>query len=145
MFFRRPVSHGAMTNHGRKMILEERKARRAVREAADVSKRFPQQAFRSAHQSAMQRAADGRDEGEDEAFGRLRLEESEIVRRDQVADEEAAARTGSRARRFKPVAAQAAAALRASAEATEVRRGKRADPAHRGDNGRGLTVSCTCQ
>jgi len=84
-----------MADQCRKLIFEEHKARRAVREAADVSERFPQQALRSAYQAAMQRAAGGRDVGEDETFGRLRLEKSEIIRRDEVADKEAAARTGA--------------------------------------------------
>jgi len=43
----------------------------------------------------MQRAAGGRDVGEGETFGRLRLEKLEFVRRDEVADEEAAAPTGT--------------------------------------------------
>jgi len=94
-FSRRPIAHGAVADQRRKLILEERKARRAMREAADVSERFPQQAFRSAHQAAMQSAAGGRDVGEDETFGRLRLEKSEIVRREKIADKESTARAGS--------------------------------------------------
>ena len=134
-----------MADHRGETVLEEYEARQTMREPADVGERFAQQAIRGAHQAAMERAIDGRDKSEYEAFGRLRLKELEFVRRHEVAHEEAAAHSGTREGRFKPVSAQAAAALRTGPEAAEVRRSQRADPAHRRHARLGLIFSCTSQ
>ena len=98
----------------------------------------------------MKAAADRADEGEDQAFGRFRSEESEPFGAQQIANEETQLnpRAGPggarrfffaaalRARSEEPVATEAAAALRYGLVAAQVGLSQRADPGDRNVRGR---------
>ena len=100
VFFAGPLAHGKMAHECRELPLKKNEAGRTVGKKTNVFEGSSDEAATFADKAGVQRVAEGRDEGEDDAFGRDGRERGEFIVIDKISSEE----TRRRAKCREPIA-----------------------------------------